>query len=126
MLSTGFGSLFVRWVAFGRDGGAGCRAAGGAFGASGAGPDGFSDMGGGAQAGPDVRKPAADSSWGQGPGGVGPFLPGAAQVGGERAGEQQLGVRGHDQADPPVGLPRGADPGRCLPKVSLVELQRAL
>ena len=44
---------------------------------------------------------------------VGPFFPGAAQVGGERAGEQQLGGGGHDQADPPVGLLGGADLGGC-------------
>src|SRR6266704_2840563 len=90
---------------------AGCRAAGGAFGPAGTGPGGFSDTGGAAQAGPDVRKPAADPAGWQGSGRVGPPFPGAAQVGGERAGEQQLGERGHDQADPPVGLLGSADPG---------------
>jgi hypothetical protein len=38
-------------------------------------------------------------------------LPGAAQGGGVRPGEQQLGVGGHDKADPPAGLGRGADLG---------------
>src|SRR6266581_4340515 len=43
-----FGFLFVRLMVFRRDWVAGRRAAGGAFGASRAGPAGFSDMGGGA------------------------------------------------------------------------------
>ena len=30
-----------------------------------------------------------------------------------RPGEQEPGERGHDQADPPVGLSGGADPGGC-------------
>ncbi len=74
-------------------------------------PGGFRDMGGGAQAGADVCKPAADPARGQGAVVRGPGFPGAAQVGRQGAGEQQLGERGHDQADPPVGLGGGADLG---------------
>jgi hypothetical protein len=70
-------------------------------------------MGGGAEAAADVWKPAADPARRQGTAGGGPGFPGAAQVGGERPGEQELGEGGHDQADPPVGLPGGADPGGC-------------
>ena len=68
-------------------------------------------MGGCAQAGADVWKPAADPAWWQGAAVRGPGFPGAAQVGGERAGDQELGEGGHDEADPPVGLLGGADLG---------------
>lgn len=89
------------------------RAADGAFGPARAGPCRFSDMCRGAQAGPDVGKPAADSPGGQGPGGIWAFFPGTAQVRGEVAGKQQLSVRGHDQAGPPVSLAGGADFRGC-------------
>jgi hypothetical protein len=60
------------------------------------------------------------------PGGVGAFFPGAAEVGGERAGEQQLGGRGHDQAYPAVGLLGGADLRGCKAEVSLGEAEGVL
>jgi hypothetical protein len=37
------------------------------------------------------------------------FLPGAAEVGGHGAGEQELGVRGHEEPDPAVCLAGVAD-----------------
>jgi hypothetical protein len=37
------------------------------------------------------------------------FLPGAAEVGGQGPCEQELGVRGHEEPDPAVGLLRGPD-----------------
>jgi hypothetical protein len=37
------------------------------------------------------------------------LLPGAAQVGGQRPGEQELGVRGHEDPGPAVGLAGVAD-----------------
>lgn len=55
-----------------------------------AGPGGFSDTAGGAQAETDV-----------------------ANLRRTRPGEQEPGERGHDRADPPVGLSGGADPGGC-------------
>src|SRR5260370_40158371 len=68
-------------------------------------------MGGGPDLAADVGKPAADPAWGARPGGVGGRFAGAAQVGGVFPGDEQLGVGGHDQADPPVGLCGGADFG---------------
>jgi len=58
--------------------------------------------------------------------GSGGFLPGAAQVGGVRPGEQQLGVGGHDKADPPAGLGRGADLGGGEPEAALEEPEGVL
>src|SRR3954447_16910918 len=85
--------------------------AGVAFGslwASGTGSGGFRSVGGQGDVWAEVSKPAAD------PGRCQPtrpdrFLPGSAQVGGERAGETQLGVGGDDQPRPPVGCLRSAD-----------------
>ena len=68
-------------------------------------------MGGGAQVAADVGKPAADPARGKRPPGRRAGFPGAAQVSGEWPGDEQLGVGGHDQADPPVGLGGGADLG---------------
>ena len=68
-------------------------------------------MGGSSQVAADVGKPAADPARRKRPPGRRAGFPGTAQVSGERAGEQELGVRGHDQADPPVGLLGGADFG---------------
>src|SRR5579875_597915 len=82
---------------------------GAAPGSSGAGPGGFRETGGGAEAGADVAEPPADPSGGQRPGGVGLVLPGAAQVSGQGAGEEELGVGGDDDANPAVGLLGGAD-----------------
>ena len=56
-----------------------------------------------------LRNPAAELAWREGPAGIGLFLPGAAQAGSQRAGEQELGVRGHDEPGPAVGLPGIAD-----------------
>ena len=78
-----------------------------AFGPAGPGAGGFRDTGGCPQAGADVAKPPADPSRGQRPGGIGLFLPGAAEVGGQGAGEEELGVRGHEEPDPAVCLLRG-------------------
>ena len=80
-------------------------------------------MGGGAQVAADVCKPAADPARGQGTAGRGPGFPGAAQAGGVRPGQQQLGEGGHDQADPPVGLLGGADPGSGQAEGGLGELK---
>ncbi len=86
---------------------AGCRAFAAAFGPAGAGAGGFRDTGGCAQLAADVAKPAADPARGQRPGGAGLFLPWPAEIGGQGAGEQELGVRGHEEPDPAVSLLRG-------------------
>jgi hypothetical protein len=103
------------------DGVPGCGASGGALGASGARGRGFCDMGRGADLAPDVGKPAAGSAGGERPGRVAWFFPGAPQVGGQRAGEQQLGVGGHDEAGPPVGLLGSADLGGGEPEGAFEE-----
>jgi hypothetical protein len=77
--------------------------------ASGAG--GFRDTGGCSQVATDVAKPAADPARCQRPGGIGVFLPGAAEVAGQGPGEQELGVRGHEDPDPAVRLFRGSHLG---------------
>src|ERR1700678_2493837 len=118
--------LVVLFAGFLGDRVAGCRAAGGAFGASGSGPSGFRDMCRGADLAADVPEPAADPAGGGRPSGAGWFLPGAAQVTGQRPGDQQLGVGGHDQPDPPVGLVRGADLGGGQPESSLQEPESVL
>ena len=57
----------------------------------------------------DVAKSPADPARGQRPGGIGLFLPGPAQAVGQGPGEQELGVRGHEEPDPAVGLLGGPD-----------------
>src|SRR5258707_8090132 len=98
------GGCFGVVAGFGGEGVAGCGAFAAVFGPAGAGPGGFGNTGGRAQAGADVAEPAADSSGGERAAGVRVFLPGAAEVGGEGAGEAELGVRGHDDLDPAAGL----------------------
>ena len=61
-------------------------------------------MGGCPQATADVAKSPADPARGQRPGGIGLFLPGPAQAVGQGPGELELGVRGHEEPDPAVGL----------------------
>jgi hypothetical protein len=51
-----------------------------------------------------LRNPAAELAWREGPAGIGLFLPGAAEVGGQRPGEQELGAGGHDDPRPAVCL----------------------
>ena len=68
-----------------------------------------SGHGRGAEVGADVAEPPADAARGERPGGVGVLLPGAAEVAGEGAGEQELGVGGDDDPGPAVGLLGGAD-----------------
>src|SRR5438034_2831389 len=58
----------------------------------------------------DVPEPAADPGGSQASGRAGP-LPGQPQVGGQVAGEIQLGVAGEDEPGPPVGGGRVAEPG---------------
>jgi hypothetical protein len=79
-----------------------------AFGPAGSGAGGFRDTGGCPQAMADVAKSAADPGRCQRPGGIRLFLPGPAQAVGEGPGEQELGVRGHEEPDPAVGLLRGS------------------
>src|SRR5437660_1791043 len=82
---------------------AGCGpAVRGAWGASGAGLAGFRRAGQYGQRAVDVTETPADPGGGQPAGRAGP-LPGQADVGGEAAGEVQLGVGGDDQPGPPVG-----------------------
>ena len=69
--------------------------------ASGAGLAGFRRAGWAVSLRADVPEPAADAGRGQPPGGCGAF-PWQAQVGGERAGQVELGVGGDDQPGPPV------------------------
>ena len=84
---------------------------------SGAGLAGFRRAGraGGRRA--EVPESPADPRGGE-PGGRGRAFPGAAQVGGERAGQPELGVAGDDQPGPAVGGMRVADlgggPAECL------------
>ena len=59
----------------------------------------------------DVAEPAADPGRGQPAGRAGP-LAGQADVGGEAAGEMQLGVAGDDDPGPPVGSGRDASARR--------------
>ena len=80
-------------------------------------------MGGGAEELADVCKPAPDLAWGQGASGWRPGFPWAAQVCGMRAGQEQLGLGSHDQADPPVGLSGGADSGGGQAQGALGELK---
>ena len=58
-----------------------------------------------------------------GPGG---FSQGAAQVGGVGPGDEELGAGGHDQADPPVSLPGGADLGGGEPEAAFEEPEGVL
>src|SRR6185437_3014150 len=51
-----------------------------------------------------LRNPPADPAWRERPCGIGVLLPGAAQVGGQRAGEQGLGAGGRDDLGPAVCL----------------------
>src|SRR5258708_8378091 len=83
-------------------------------------------MGGSADLAPDVGKPAAGSAGSERPGRVAWFFPGAAQVGGQRAGDEQLGVGVHDQANPPVGLLGSAALGVGEPPGAFHEPQRPL
>ncbi len=87
--------------------------------ASGAGSAGFRCAGREQGGRADVPKPAADPGRGE-PVRCGGAFPGAAQVGDERAGEAELGVRGDDQPGPAVGRRRGrAGCGRVQPRVCL-------
>ena len=70
---------------------------------------GFRDTSRGAQGAADVPEPPADPARGERPVRVGVFLPGPAQVGGEGAGEQELGVGSDDDPHPPVSLLGRAD-----------------
>jgi hypothetical protein len=54
------------------------------------------------------------------------FLPGAAEVGGQGPGEQELGVRGHEDPDPAAGLFGGSHLGGGQPESSLQELEGML
>ena len=74
----------------------------------GAGFAGFRRTGGLGRLRADAPKPAADPGRGQPARRGGPF-PGAAQVGGQRAGQAELGVAGDDQPGPPVRGGRVAD-----------------
>jgi hypothetical protein len=65
----------------------------------------------GADLAEDAGKPAADPSGGERAVRDWRFLPGAAQVGDVRPGEQQLGAGGRDEPDPPADLLWGADLG---------------
>lgn len=94
----------MRYACFAGEQVAGSWAFGAAFGPAGPGAGGFRDTGGCPQAGVDVAKAPADPSRSQRPGGIGLFLPGPAQAGGQGPGEQELGVRGHEEPDPAVGL----------------------
>jgi hypothetical protein len=87
---------------------------------------GFRDTGGCAQLSADVAKPAADPARGQRPGGIGLLLPGAAEVTGQGPGEQELGVRGHEEPDPAVCLLRSADFGGGEPEGPFQELEGVL
>src|SRR3954451_10672009 len=70
--------------------------------ASGAGSAGFRRVGRNGDLRSEAAKSAADPGRGQPPGCAGPF-PGVAQVGGQVAGQAQLGVGGDDQPGPAVG-----------------------
>ena len=72
------------------------------------GPAGFRCAGGLGGVRAEVPKPAADPGGSQ-PAGWGRFLPGATQIGGQRSGEAELGVRGDEQPGPAVTGGRGAD-----------------
>ena len=54
------------------------------------------------------------------------LLPGAAQVSGEGAGKEELGVGGDDDAGPQVGLPGGADLGGDKAEAALEGADRVL
>jgi hypothetical protein len=69
---------------------------------------GFRRSGSAADLRADVPEPPADPGRGQAPGRRGAF-PGAAQVGGQWAGQAQLGVAGDDDPGPPVRGGRVAD-----------------
>ena len=90
---------------------AGCWAFAAAFGPAWSGAGGFRDTGRGAEVAADVAKPAADPTWCQRPGGIGLFLPGPTEFGGQGPGEQELGVRGHEDLNPAVCLAGIADLG---------------
>ena len=76
--------------------------------ASGAGFAGFRRAGQAGQCLADVPEPAPDPGWGQAAGRAGP-LPGQPDVGGQVAGEPELGVGGDDQPGPPVSGGRIAE-----------------
>ena len=101
----------ARYVGFAGEQVARSWAFGAAFGPAGPGAGGFRDTGGCAQLPADVAKPAADPARCQRPGGIGLFLPGPAEIGGQGPGEQELGVRGHEDLDPAVCLAGIADLG---------------
>ena len=64
-------------------------------------------MGGSPQLVADVAKAPADPAGRQRPGGIGLFLPGPPEAACQGPCEQELGVRGHEEPDPAVGLLRG-------------------
>ena len=80
----------------------------------------------GADVAADVGKPAADPSGGERAVGVRWFFPWPAQVGGVGPGDEQLGVGGHHQPDPPVGLLGGADLGGGEPEAAFEEPEGVL
>src|ERR1019366_7581820 len=96
-----------------------------AGGASGAGAGGFRGAGGNGQVLADAAKPPADAGGKQPAGRAGP-LPGQADVGGEVAGEPELGVGGDDEPGPPVGGGRVAQFRAGPAELLLEEPERVL
>jgi len=84
--------------------------------AAGSGPGGFRRAGGNGQVLADTAKPTADAGGGKAAGWAGP-LPGQPDIGGEVAGEVQLGVGGDDEPGPAVGGGRVPQFGRVQPRV---------
>ena len=79
--------------------------------AAGTGPGGFRCAGGDGEHLAEVPVAAADAGGGEAAGLAG-LLPGQPDIGGEIAGEAELGVAGDDQPGPAVGGMRVADLGR--------------
>jgi len=71
-------------------------------------------------------RPAADPARRQRPGRTRLFLPGAAEAGGQRAGEQELCAGCHDDPHPAVCLLGTADLGGGEPGSALGELEGML
>ena len=94
--------------------------------AAGAGPGGFRQAGRGAQLVAQMTKCAADPAGRQRPPGPGSPFPGAAQVGGQVAGEPQLDVSGDQQPGPADSLLRVPDPGGGPPELGLQQLEGVL
>jgi hypothetical protein len=96
------------------------------FGRPGPGTVGLGNSGGGLEQAADVSDPPADPAGGERPVQGGGLLPGAAEGFGQVAGEGELGERGHNQADPAVGLLGGAELGRDQAQGALPEPERVL